>query len=131
MKKPSVKISHAAVEHAAFDLQGYVQQKLMKEMSKRLWGAIEDILHNHIDNPIEGELTKEKLKAADIRGLIHDADEQDMKVDTTSDPMNVNFTITTNLLGVRQGDMLIQENGKRIPVDEIPCNWYEERFIYD
>ena len=77
MKKPAVKISHAAVEHAAFDLQGYVQQKLMKDMAKRLWGAIEDILHNHIDNPIEGELTKEKLKAADIRGLIHDADEQD------------------------------------------------------
>ena len=131
MKKPTVAISHEALDKAAFDLQGYMQKKVFAEMRKRLWDTFEHILRNHIDNPIVGELTKEKLKAADIRGLIRDDDEQDMKIDTKSDDKNVIMTIYTNWLGVRQGDMLIQENGNRIPVDEIPCKWYEEHFIYD
>ena len=60
------------MNNADFDLIGYIQEKMMKEFSIRLWKGIENILHLYIDHPIEGELTKEKMKAAGVMGLIHE-----------------------------------------------------------
>lgn len=51
-------------------------------------------------------------------------------IDTSSDK-DVKVTINSSILGVRQGDMLIQFNGDRMHISCIPVEWYEERFIYD
>lgn len=117
------------IDNAQFDLVEYINKKVFGEFSKEVWGNIEKILHEHIDNPIEGELTKEKLKAANIMGIIHQKEQFPPKVDVSV--KGVSMTLTSDILGIRQGDMLIQHNGNRMPVDEIPVEWYEERFIYD
>jgi hypothetical protein len=117
------------IDNAQFDLVEYINKKVFGEFSKEVWSNIEKILHEHIDNPIEGELTKEKLKAANIMGIIHQKEQFPPKVDVSVE--GVSMTLTSDILGIRQGDMLIQHNGNRMPVDEIPVEWYEERFIYD
>ena len=116
--------------NADFDLIGYIQEKMMKEFSTGLWKGIENILHLYIDHPIGGELTKEKMKAAGVMGLIHEKFPKPWDIDTSSDK-DVKVTINSSILGVRQGDMLIQFNGDRMHISCIPVEWYEERFIYD
>ena len=116
--------------NADFDLIGYIQEKMMKEFSTGLWKGIENILHLYIDHPIEGELTKEKMKAAGVMGLIHEKFPKPWDIDTSSDK-DVKVTINSSILGVRQGDMLIQFNGDRMHISCIPVEWYEECFIYD
>ena len=116
--------------NADFDLIGYIQKKMMKEFSEGLWKGIENILHLYIDNPIEGELTREKMKAAGVMGLIHEKYPKPWDIDTSSEK-DVKVTINSSILGVRQGDMLIQFNGDRMHISCIPVEWYEERFIYD
>ena len=118
------------LNNADFDLIGYIQEKMMKEFSTGLWRGIENILHLYIDHPIEGELTKEKMKAAGVMGLIHEKYPKPWDIDTSSDK-DVKVTINSSILGVRQGDMLIQFNGDRMHISCIPVEWYEERFIYD
>lgn len=118
------------LNNADFDLIGYIQEKMMKEFSTGLWKGIENILHLYIDNPIEGELTKEKMKAAGVMGLIHEKYPKPWDIDTSSGK-DVKVTINSSILGVRQGDMLIQFNGDRMHISCIPVEWYEERFIYD
>ena len=118
------------LNNADFDLIGYIQEKMMKEFSTGLWKGIENILHLYIDHPIEGELTKEKMKAAGVMGLIHEKYPKPWDIDTSSDK-DVKVTINSSILGVRQGDMLIQFNGDRMHISCIPVEWYEERFIYD
>ena len=46
----------------------------MREILKIELAAIEDILRHHIENPIEGELTREKVKRAGVRCIVYDAD---------------------------------------------------------
>ena len=116
--------------NADFDLIGYIKEKMMKEFSTGLWKGIENILHLYIDNPIEGELTREKMKAAGVMGLIHEKYPKPWDIDTSSEK-DVKVTINSSILGVRQGDMLIQFNGDRMHISCIPVEWYEERFIYD
>jgi hypothetical protein len=123
MKPPTV------AEQADFDLLGYVQNRIMKELHDHEWGYIQNILHTHIDNPIDGELTKQKLKAANIKGLIYQEESIDPQVDWSAKGMNI--IMTSNILGIRQGDTLIQHNGNRMPVGEIPVAWFEMRFCYD
>jgi hypothetical protein len=123
MKPPTV------AEQADFDLLGYVQNRIMKELHDHEWGSIQNILHTHIDNPIDGELTKQKLKAANIKGLIYQEESIDPQVDWSAKGMNI--IMTSNILGIRQGDTLIQHNGNRMPVGEIPVAWFEMRFCYD
>ena len=119
-----------AADHAAFDLVGYINEKMQREFYPRLWEAVENIFRLYIDHPIEGELTKEKLKAAGVMGLIHEKYPKPWDIDTSSDK-DVKVTINSSILGVRQGDMLIQFNGDRMHISCIPVEWYEERFIYE
>ena len=117
------------IDDAQFDLVEYVQKKIFGEFSHEVWSNIEKILHEYIDNPIVGELTKEKLKTSNIMGIIHQKEQIPPKVDMSE--KGVTMTVTSEILGIRQGDMLIQHNGNRMHVNEIPVDWYEERFIYE
>ena len=107
------------IENAQFDLIGYVQKK----MQEKIYEAAEDILRKYIDNPIEGELTREKVKAAGIRSVFFRDDPPELKYES-QDEKNVNFTFTTNLIGVAQGNWMILPNGARRPLTE-----KEEEFL--
>ena len=107
------------IENAQFDLIGYVQKK----MQEKIYEAVEDILRKYIDNPIEGELTREKVKAAGIRSVFFRDDSPELKYES-QDEKNVNFTFTTNLIGVAQGNRMILPNGARRPLTE-----KEEEFL--
>ena len=107
------------IENAQFDLIGYVQKK----MQEKIYEAVEDILRKYIDNPIEGELTREKVKAAGIRSVFFRDDPPELKYES-QDEKNVNFTFTTNLIGVAQGNWMILPNGARRPLTE-----KEEEFL--
>lgn len=107
------------IENAQFDLIGYVQKK----MQEKIYEAVEDILRKYIDNPIEGELTREKVKVAGIRSVFFRDDPPELKYES-QDEKNVNFTLTTNLIGVAQGNWMILPNGARRPLTE-----KEEEFL--
>ena len=96
------------IENAQFDLMAYVQQKYQKAV----WGAVEHILRNHIDNPIEGELTREKIKAAGIRSVFFSEEPPNLEFEKC-DEKEVSCKLTSNLIGVAQGRWMIYYNGAR------------------
>ena len=96
------------IENAQFDLMAYVQQKYQKAV----WGAVEHILRNHIDNPIEGELTREKIKEAGIRSVFFSEEPPNLEFEKC-DEKEVSCKLTSNLIGVAQGRWMIYYNGAR------------------
>ena len=101
------------IENAQFDLLAYVQQKYQKAV----WEAVEHILRNHIDNPIEGELTREKIKAAGIRSVFFSSDPPNLEFEKC-DEKEVTCRMTSNLIGVAQGHWMIYYNGARRPLTD-------------
>ena len=101
------------IENAQFDLLAYVQQKYQKAV----WEAVEHILRNHIDNPIEGELTREKIKAAGIRSVFFSSDPPNLELEKC-DEKEVTCRMTSNLIGVAQGHWMIYYNGARRPLTD-------------
>ena len=101
------------IEHAQFDLMAYVQQKYQKAV----WGAVEHILRNHIDNPIVGELTKENIKAAGIRSVFFSEEPPNLEFEKC-DEKEVSCKLTSNLIGVAQGHWMIYYNGARRPLTD-------------
>ncbi len=101
------------IENAQFDLLAYVQQKYQKAV----WEAVEHILRNHIDNPIDGELTREKIKAAGIRSVFFSSDPPNLEFEKC-DEKEVTYRMTSNLIGVAQGHWMIYYNGARRPLTE-------------
>ena len=85
---------------------------------------IDDILRNHIDHPIEGELTREKVKAAGIRGVAYD--KEGPKADFENREQRMVFTVTSALLGVVQGDWLIGAGGVRRPLTDKERKFFDE-----
>ena len=99
------------------------------ELVKRENDAIEKILRVYIDHPIVGEITKEKVRDSGVQGIIK---RKDLVLPEQEEIENgFRYTLTSDILGLSQGNFLIQSNGNRIPLDEIPCLWYEERFVFD
>lgn len=102
-----------------------------KQYSKCVNDAIDKILHQYIDNPITGEITKEKLKAANIVGIIRTKFKALPQIEQLKD--SVRLTFNSGIIGIRQGDVLITANGQRFQLLKtiLPSEWEEERFIYD
>lgn len=101
------------IENAQFDLIGYVQKK----MQEKIYEAVEDILRKYIDNPIEGELTREKIKAAGIRSVFFSSDPPNLEIEKC-DEKEVTCRMTSNLIGVAQGHWMIYYNGARRPLTD-------------
>lgn len=101
------------IENAQFDLMAYVQEKY----KKAVWGAVESILRNHIDNPIVGELTAEKVKAAGIRSFYISEDPPHLEFEKC-DEKEVSCKLTSNIMGVVQGHWVIYSNGARRPLTD-------------
>lgn len=117
------------IDKEQFNLVDYVQMSLMKESAKRENAALENILRNFIDNSIVGEITPEKLKASNVQGIIRRKFEALPEIQYKE--KSVVLTFQSNLLGISQNDMLIMINGARMPLSDIPYEWYEMRFIYE
>ena len=109
-------------------LEGIIA-KGFHELVKRENDGIEKILRVYIDRPISGEITKEKVKFSGVTGLIKRKDIPFPKMEQTENGFR--YTIESPILGLSQGDILITPSGKRIPLDAIPCEWYEERFVFE
>lgn len=94
-----------------------VMQRCAREICEKETAVIEDILRHHIENPIEGEITREKIAAAGILGIVYDEEMDrlpfsEVKVGDKS----VTFEVTSALLGVVQGEWLIGPGGIRRPL---------------
>ena len=102
-----------------------------KQYSKGVNDAIDKILHQYIDNPIKGDITKEKLKAANIVGIIRTKFKAPPQIEQLED--RVRLTFDSGIIGIRQGDVLITVNGQRFQLlnKSLPSEWEEQRFIYD
>ena len=103
----------AEIENAQFDLMAYLQQKYLKAV----WGAVEHILRNHIDNPIVGELTREKIKEAGIRSVFFSEVSPNLEFEKC-DEKGVSYKLISNLIGVAQGHWMIHYNGARRPLTD-------------
>lgn len=85
-----------------------------REVHKMEMAAIEDILRHHIENPIEGELTREKVKRAGVRCVVYDeAMNGEAAADTKWEDGNLYVEVQSAFLGVAQGDWLIGPHGIR------------------
>ena len=93
-----------------------VMKQAMDGLHKKEMAVIEDILCHHIDGPIEGELTREKVKAAHIRGVMYSDNFPQLK--TGDNGKDICISVTSGLMGVVQGDWLIGEGGARRPLTE-------------
>ncbi len=101
----------------------------LKNKEKRIpseYDAIRDILRNHIDNPILGEITLEALRERNIKSFVFwklRANPIEHEVTDT----RISFMIPSSLVGVRQGDFIVTPDGtKKQITPELMVNCYEE-----
>lgn len=94
-------------------------------LHKKEMAVIEDILRHHIDCPIEGELTREKVKAARIRGVMYSDNFPQSRIEDNG--KDICISVTSGLMGVVQGDWLIGAGGTRRPLTDKERNYYERQ----
>ena len=102
-----------------------VMKQTMDGLYKKEMAVIEDILRHHIDCPIEGELTREKVKAAGIRGVMYSDNFPQSKVEGNG--KDICISVTSGLMGVVQGDWLIGAGGARRPLTDKERDYYERQ----
>lgn len=102
-----------------------VMKQTMDGLHKKEMEVIEDILRHHIDCPIEGKLTREKVKAAHIRGVMYSDNFPQLKADDNG--KDICISVTSGLMGVVQGDWLIGAGGARRPLTEKERDYYERQ----
>ena len=126
--KGRVAINHEAIDHAAFDLVGYYQEHVAKELSKEVNDGIKYILAHYIDNPFEDIVTMAGLKERNIISFVFDRYPPAPKFDL-SDEKSVYLTMTSDFLGIRQGNMLIGIDGKRTQITETMEPYLRQEFV--
>ena len=95
---------------------------------KNEFDAVINILRNHIDNPISGEITLEALRERNIKSIVL-WKEHAVPTDYKETDKEIFITIASSLVGVRQGDVIITPAGEKIQVTpELMKNCYEEKF---
>jgi hypothetical protein len=92
-------------------------------LHKKEMAMIKDILRHHIDCPIEGELTREKVKAAGIRGVMYSDNFPQSRIE--HDGNGICISVTSGLMGVVQGDWLIGQGGARRPLTDKERHYFE------
>ena len=102
-----------------------VMKQTMDGLYKKEMEVIEDILRHHIDGPIEGELTREKVKAAGIRGVMYSDNFPQSRIEDNG--KDICISVTSGLMGVVQGDWLIGAGGARRPLTDKERNAYERQ----
>lgn len=95
-------------------IQEYIY-KAQKELAQKVWNGVEFILRNQIDNPIEGDITLEKLRERHIISFVYDKVLPPPRIKV--DEKNIYCEIDSDFLGVRQGGYIITLNGNRIGID--------------
>lgn len=102
-----------------------VMKQTIDGLHKKEIAVIEDILRHHIDDPIEGELTREKVKAAHIRGVMYSDNLPLSRIEDNG--KDICISVTSGLMGVVQGDWLIGAGGARRPLTDKERNFYERQ----
>lgn len=93
---------------------------------KNEFDAVKNILRNHIDNPISGEITLEALRERNIKSIVL-WKEHAVPTDYKETDKEIFITIASSLVGVRQGDVIITPAGEKIQITpELMANCYEE-----
>jgi len=113
------------MKEATFDLMKYVQDRC----AKATWQQVEGIIRHHIDSPIKGELTREKIKAAGIRTVFYRDDGPHLSLDYPvheDENGNISMTFDSGLIGLVQGHTLIMPDGTRRPLTD-----KEESFLFN
>lgn len=100
-------------------------RQAMNNMEEDELRTIEDILRHYIERPIEGELTREKIKAAGIRGVAYD--KKGPKVNFENRGGETVFTVTSALLGVVHGNWLIGAGGMTRPLTDEERKFFDEQ----
>jgi hypothetical protein len=103
----------------------YVQDRC----AKATWQQVEDIIRHHIDIPIKGELTREKIKAAGSRTVFYRDDGPHLSLDYPvheDENGNISMTFDSGLIGLVQGHTLIMPDGTRRPLTD-----KEESFLFN
>ena len=100
-------------------------RRAMNKMEEDELRTIEDILRHHIERPIEGEITREKIKAACIRGIAYD--KKGPKANFENRGNETVFTVTSALLGVVQGNWLIGAGGVCRPLTDEERKFFDEQ----
>lgn len=106
------------MKEATFDLVSYMQDRWAKET----WQLVEGIIRHHIDGPIKGKLTREKIKAAGIRTVLYRDDGYPLHEDENG---NISMKFDSGLIGLVQGHTLIMPDGTRRPLTD-----KEEAFLF-
>lgn len=96
-------------------MQEYIY-KAQKELAQKVWNGMEFILRNQIDNPIEGDITLEKLRERHIISFVYHKVLPSPRI-IKKDEKNIYLEIDSDFLGVRQGGYIITPNGNRIGID--------------
>lgn len=102
-----------------------VMKQTMDGLHKKELAVIEDILRHHIDCPIEGEMTREKVKAARIRGVMYSDNFPQLRIEDNG--KDICISVTSGLMGVVQGDWLIGAGGARRPLTDKERDYYERQ----
>jgi len=109
-------------------MQEYID-KAQRELAKKVKEGIEFILRNLIDDPIDGEITLEKLRERNIVSFVFLKDWA--LPDIKEEGKNMSITIHSDFLGVRQGAYIIKPDGERIAIyDDILANTRQEYIDY-
>ena len=111
------------------DLMQEYLDKAQRELAKKVKEGIEFILRNLIDDPIDGEITLEKLRERNIVSFVFLKDWA--LPDIKEEGKNISITIHSDFLGVRQGAYIIKPDGERIAIyDDILANTRQEYIDY-
>lgn len=127
-RRHSSAVVPSAIDHAKVELTSpadTIMKQTIDELHKKEMDVIEDILRHHIDCPIDGELTHEKVKAAGIRGVMYSDEFPQSRIE--NDDKGIRISITSGLMGVVQGDWLIGEGGARRPLTDKERDYYDRQ----
>jgi len=127
-RRHSSAVVPSAIDHAKVELTSpadTIMKQTIDELHKKEMDVIEDILRHHIDCPIDGELTREKIKSAGIRGVMYSDEFPQSRIE--NDDKGIRISITSGLMGVVQGDWLIGEGGARRPLTDKEREYYERQ----
>ena len=111
-----------------FDLKNYVTQRCREAT----WKQVEYMLRHYIDNPIEGEITADTLKAAGVISIFFDKDSPRVSVDYPvheDENGNISLKIDTGLIGIAQGYMLIKPDGTRRPLSYSELDYLSKQVL--
>ena len=107
-------VIHPLLSNEMENMTEMIEEQTIHNFFKKEREIVEKILREYIDNPIKGEITREKIKAAGIRAVVYDEDMNGEPLpEIKATDGCISLTITSALIGVAQGNYMISADGLR------------------